>query len=233
MGYPAMDPVTGVVTIVGLQTVGKKAVDVVGDFLAKLITPTAEAAGTTLASPIREWHRRRLERARALLLDAAGMVAEHRKKPQPVPGRILMPILEKGSLEDDRSLRRTWSRLLASAAMPSPDVPVLAAFPHILAELTPLEVKILAYVMEECEEHDSRLGKPIACNVFRSHKIKRRFRINAWMCATIRDNLVRLNLLSVAWSELDRAGSDVSAVRNPYLATTLAYALYDACIAES
>src|SRR5581483_8633125 len=63
------------------------------------------------------------------------------KAPQPVPGRLLLPILEKGSLEEDGDLQQRWAALLAnSAAQPEN---VLPAFVSILAELSPVEAALL------------------------------------------------------------------------------------------
>ena len=52
-----------------------------------------------------------------------------------------MPILEKGSLEEDDVLQKRWARLLAQAAT-DPDT-VTPAFASILAELSPTEARIL------------------------------------------------------------------------------------------
>jgi hypothetical protein len=76
-----------------------------------------------------------------LVEEAAAAVAGTGGEPQPVPGRLLMPILEKGSLEEDEELHQRWVNLLANAALePSR---ILPSFVTILGELSPVEVNLL------------------------------------------------------------------------------------------
>jgi hypothetical protein len=94
-----------------------------------------------LAHPIVEWQKRRVERASGLVQDAATAVSESRQEPQPVPPRVLIPILERRSLEDDAYLRDRWVALLANAAT-SP-TGLIPSFATILAELSPQEARVL------------------------------------------------------------------------------------------
>src|SRR5262245_17338101 len=98
-----MDPVTAL-TILGVSYAAKPGVELVKDFLGKVLTPTAEATGEILSHPLREWQRKRVERAHQIVVDAAVIVEGLAQAVEPVPGRLLMPILEKGSLEEDEEL---------------------------------------------------------------------------------------------------------------------------------
>jgi hypothetical protein len=140
------DPLTGAATIVGLSVAAKPALDLVKDFLGRVLAPTGDAIGRSLAHPIVEWQKRRVERASKLVADAAAVVAESGQEPQPVPGRLLIPILEKGSLEDDPELRDRWVALLANAAVNPGGV--MPAFVSILGELSSMEARILRRVYE-------------------------------------------------------------------------------------
>src|SRR5687767_5359441 len=111
-----MDVTTSAALIVGLKYAGPPGAELVKEFLSNLLMPSAEVGGRILAHPLQEWQRKRIERANRVVLDAALMVAETGKEPLPVPARILMPLLEKGSLEEDDILRTRWSALLANAA---------------------------------------------------------------------------------------------------------------------
>jgi hypothetical protein len=84
----------------------------------RVLGPPADVAGKAFASGLEKFLRRRNEAAVQLILDAAGELNSAGVAPTPVPGRILLPILQHGSLEDE-SLRRTWARLLANAANPA------------------------------------------------------------------------------------------------------------------
>jgi hypothetical protein len=136
-----MDITTGAVVIAGLKYVGPHAGKVVADFTAKIFMPAGEALGEVLAFPIVEWQKRRAARAEALIQDAAVQLYEAGVEPIPVPGRVLMPLLQSGSLEEDEGLRRKWASLLAQAASSENAVP--PGFVSILADLSPLEVRIL------------------------------------------------------------------------------------------
>jgi Abortive infection alpha len=62
--------------------------------------------------------------------------------PKVVPERMLVPLLESASLEEDRELCRVWALLLANMAR-NPEG-VLPAFVSILGELSPTEARLLA-----------------------------------------------------------------------------------------
>lgn len=143
-----MDLVAGAVAIVGLKHLGKPAADVVADFLKRVLAPTGDALGGAIAHPIVEWQKRRVERARSIVEDAARLVHDAGSVPQPVPGRVLMPLLERASLEEEDSLRAKWVRLLATAATPEA-IGVLPAYVSILSELSPPEAALLDWIHTE------------------------------------------------------------------------------------
>lgn len=221
-----MDPLT----IIGLSYVGKEAVAVVGDFARKIFGASAEAIGDGLAVPYRQWAEQRADRAQAIIIDAALVLDQAGVEPQRVPGRILMPILEKGSVEEDPELRQVWSRLLASAAMPHSGSRILAAYAHILAELTPLEVKILEFVTEECQERvESEHSKPFNAQIFRLAVVSKQFAIEPHLAMAIRDNLFRLFLIQAIPLPRDNP-KDTSW---PYSVTTLGCEFYEACTGKN
>lgn len=235
MSYPqvefvtAMDLITGATIMVGLRTVGPPAAKVLSEVVGQMLGQPAIAISDGLAHPIREFFKKRQERAERIVLDAARIVSGHKKQLQAVPGRILLPILEHGSVEDDPGLRQVWSRLLASAAMPNPDVPVLTAYAKILAELSPLEVKILRYIIEQCQERITLPDeRPYNAHVFRQVAISRRFRIRPALCMAIRDNLNRLFLIQC----MLLPPGDPSLASWPHTVTNLGYEFYAACTGE-
>lgn len=149
-----MELMTGAVVIAGLKYVGPAAGEVVKNFLNRVLSPAGDAIGEVAAHPIVEWQRRRYERGASILNDAAQLVKEQQAEPTAVPGRILIPLLEKASLEEDGDLRARWVRLLASAATtPSK---VLPAYVAILSELAPEEVKLLARLYRRTRRHGTR-----------------------------------------------------------------------------
>src|SRR5262245_44725718 len=132
-----MDWVAGATVIAGLKYIGPPTTELVKDFLGRILSPSADAIGSGVAAPIQAWAKRRVEVAEQTITKAAILLHDAKIEPQTVPGRILMPILEKASLEEDDNLHRRWVALLANAA--GRPGSVSAAFPNILSELSPLD----------------------------------------------------------------------------------------------
>lgn len=154
-----MDPMTGAIVIAGLKYVGPPSAALVSGFVERVFGPAADATGDALAQPIRDWQHRRNKRAQRLMVEAAQIVDRQKLEPHPVPGRLLFPILEKSSVEEDERLCCHWVSLLASAAI-NPDA-VPPSFPHILAELSPLDAQVLNRLHRattESGKHPTRVG---------------------------------------------------------------------------
>src|SRR3954465_7572990 len=100
-----MDPTASAVVIAGLAAgAAKPAADLVKDFLGRVLNPAGDAVGEAVAFPIREWQRKRVERANRIVLDAATVVITEQIEPQQVPGRVFGPLIEKASVEEDEEL---------------------------------------------------------------------------------------------------------------------------------
>jgi hypothetical protein len=135
---------THITDILGLGKATEKAIDVAAKLLEKLLAPSFDAGGDALAYPIKEWQRRRVERAHAVLVSSAQMLADAGLSATPVPGRILMPILECASVEEDPDLHRRWATLLASSAA---DVEsVIPSHVEAMKLLTPQHATVLDYM---------------------------------------------------------------------------------------
>lgn len=135
-----MDPLWAAVTIFGLKYLGKPAAEVSAELVKNVLSPSSDVLGQALAEPLRL----RLHRGKNVVDSATKQLHAVDRDAQKVPGRILFPILEKSSVEEESDLQAKWASLLANAADASPSAtPVLPAFPTILSELGPTEVKIL------------------------------------------------------------------------------------------
>jgi hypothetical protein len=211
-----MDPVTGAVVIAGLQKFGGPSAELVKDFLNRVLSPTGDALGSALAHPILEWQKRRVERGRKLLEDAAAALQKRNEQPQPVPARVLMPLLERGSLEEDEELRERWVALLASAAV-NPEG-IIPAFVTMLGELSPAEARILTHVHRT-------LTRTAAAGVWRhdlaSHFVGAQSYIASSHLDILIQNLERLGLVKMDHEHPWADGS----IR----LTMLGYALVGAC----
>lgn len=74
--------------------------------------------------------------------------------PKAVPTKILFPLLEGASLEENEDLHTMWAALLANAAAPATVVSVRPGFIAILKQIAPDEAKLLNWMLAE------RSGKP-------------------------------------------------------------------------
>lgn len=215
-----MDPTS--LTILGINAgLGYSAGRVLLD---KLLSPSLDAIGEGIAAPLIAWKDHRIKRANATLDDAAAIIRAENVEPQTVPGRILWPILERSSLEDDEDLHRLWARLLATAASPHLAQDMLASFPHILSELSPIEARMLEFI---CEHGKERSGYA-AFNVV---EVSGYFDISHSTTLIHRDNLERLNLVARTYAAIlgDEGEVPGSPFRGDLYVTALGYAFIRAC----
>lgn len=147
--------------IFGVGKAVEKGIDAFEKAVGALLGPAAREVGEALADPIRAWRKERQQRAGEIVRHALRLIHIAGAKQQPVSGRILIPILDHGSLEEDADLRTQWAALLASAVDPSTRSQVLPAYPRILAELSGTEVKILDWAYHSHLEAAKESKKPV------------------------------------------------------------------------
>lgn len=186
-----MDSTTVAALMVGIA-VGKPALGLVRDFLGRVLAPSGDALGQTLAYPIQQFNRRRIERAERMVIGAAAIVAQAGETPLQVPGRVLFPILEKGSVEEDSELQLRWMTLLASSAMPSKHNWVLPGFAEILSQLTPIQAAILDWM------YDCLLEGGFMSPNRESGEIQKQFGLDDREYGLYASDLVRLGLIQRA-----------------------------------
>jgi hypothetical protein len=143
-----MDPQT-VSTIALMLGVAHASKDVVSDIGKRLLGPFADRAGDKLAD---HFFKKHSDNATATLVSAAEMLSSAALEIQPVPGRILIPLLQAASLEDDEMLRQKWAALLANAASSTDANKILPAFSEILRQLTPVQAQILDWLFEKASD---------------------------------------------------------------------------------
>jgi hypothetical protein len=143
-----MDAATASTTLAMLGLSAGSGMGAAKVLLEKLLGPTLDAAGAGMVPvSLQVWKERRVRRAEVLLELAGATLRDAGAEAHPVPGRILWPVLEKASVEEDHDLFATWSRLLANAARHSGGR-ILPSYVHILGELSPKEVLILRAVSD-------------------------------------------------------------------------------------
>jgi hypothetical protein len=117
----------------------------VADIIRSLFGPAATEIGIFWGDSVKEWRRKKSDR---VIIETAETAALAGLRLNPVAPRLLFPILEAASLQDDEDLHRRWVALLTNAA--TNNVEVLPCFPEILGQLTSQEAQFLdrAYIEE-------------------------------------------------------------------------------------
>ncbi|MBW4462244.1 MAG: DUF4393 domain-containing protein [Nodosilinea sp. WJT8-NPBG4] len=164
-----------------------------------LLGPATEEIGQYIADPIRI---ARQERLIKYAEKSQKQIAELDAIPQAIKPKILFPIMEYSTLEDDDYLQDKWVNLLTSAAIGNYIHP---SYPRILSELSPLDAKLLeviykSYQEEERERQRLKELKAIAFGAgFPGHSagmLAESLSVNLELIEISLGNLERLNLCS-------------------------------------
>jgi hypothetical protein len=107
-------------------------------FIGKVAGSPASELGEYVADHIRL---RRFKSNIRIMEAAERYVAEAGLEPSVIPYKTLVPLLERGSLEDDESMIEKWAALLANAA--ADPAAVLPSYAEILGQLSPVEARIV------------------------------------------------------------------------------------------
>jgi hypothetical protein len=129
---------------------------------------------------------------------AQAMVREAGAQPGGLPAKILLPLLQYASLEDDEYLQEHWAALLANAGIAGTGVH--PAFPGILRQLRPSDARFLDVCFEAYNDAAyPPVNEWVNSNGFGTwHTLMglwERGGFKESLSLTV-DNLVRLNLLS-------------------------------------
>ena len=115
----------------------KQALAPVQEIVRELSGPAATEVGLMFGDALRVW---RLKRAVRYLQDVEQVASRAGLRLKPVAPRLLFPILDSASLEDDEDLHQRWVALLTNAARTDFGGKFLPSFPDILKQLTPAAV---------------------------------------------------------------------------------------------
>jgi hypothetical protein len=155
------------------------------NFLSKVLGSPLEEVGALLHDKVRA---RRFRNQVNTLVKTRDMLAEAGISPKAVPLKVLVPLLEGASLEDDESMSARWAALLANAANPNHAHAVLPACVAILKELTPTEARML----------DSLAGETRFGPWKRMHRVSdfaRTYQLSDAEVGVYTDNLLRHRLI--------------------------------------
>src|ERR1035441_2120754 len=139
----------------------KQTLAPVQEIVRELSGPAATEVGLMFGDAVRVW---RLKRAVRLLQDVEQVASREGLRLKPVAPRLLFPILDSTSLEDDEDLHQRWVALLTNAARTDFDDEVLPSFPDILKQLTTAEAQFLDRAYDENTLYAERRRAEIRAN---------------------------------------------------------------------
>jgi hypothetical protein len=125
----------------GVQGMVEGSLKPFSDLIAALFGPAASEAGLMLEDHVRYF---RLRRQVRLCEKTGEFLTDAGVTPRAVPLKLLIPIIENASLEEDDDLQDMWARLLATAADPSSKaIEAMPSYLAVLRELSSNEVRFL------------------------------------------------------------------------------------------
>ena len=109
-------------------------------FLSKIISPPLKEIGELLVDKVRFW---RFKNQVDILKKSDEYLKKRNINPKKISLKVLVPLLEAGSLEEDEFMQDKWAALLASAINSDYEEEIRPSYVEILKVLSPLEVKLL------------------------------------------------------------------------------------------
>lgn len=144
-----------------------------------------------------------------------------------IPLKVLVPIIQNSSLEQDENMQDKWANMLANSATGS--IEVSPNYAAILNELSPIEVVILDKIYQEVnKEADYQKRKALQ---FDATKLKSMLNVTEEKMDLIIENLFRLNVFQSPAGQGVMLGNFPFVLRTTKLFefTTLGYEFVRAC----
>lgn len=126
-----------------------KGVEFAKEFLSKLIMPTVEETGLLIADNIKFF---RFKNQVRILLKAKEYVETRKLNTSEIPIKILVPLLENASLEEDEELQDKWAKMLTN--MVDSDLNLQnQIFPYLLSQISISEYDEIKKLLKKEDEY--------------------------------------------------------------------------------
>lgn len=126
----------------------EKGLELAKEFLGKLISPTIEELGLFISDNIKYL---RFKNQINILLKARKYVEEKKIKIKEIPIKILVPLLDQSSLEENEELQEKWARLLSNMVDEKTNAQN-NIFPFLLGQLSIEEYTALKQLKKDEDE---------------------------------------------------------------------------------
>lgn len=177
--------------VLGIGKAVEKLADPVIDLLKRVAGPAADEIGLTLQDAV---HVYRTRRAYRLAEKFHCFCVERHIDPRPVGLKLLLPVLDYASVEDDEDLHTMWANLLTNSADPSQDE-ALPSFAYTLKQLSREEAMFLNAFYDKATEFQKSSQKPFLAYTGDLLDIDASMSHSASSLSLLIDDLQRLGLL--------------------------------------
>lgn len=177
--------------VVAASTV-KAIVEETKGLINRLLGPSFDEVGAMIADKVRiyRWESQlKLLKKTFSILEAAGI---HEPR---INIKVLLPLLETASLEDNEDMSARWASLLASAADPKDQNGSEATFVEILKQLSPNDALVLDVFYEQIEQYNKPETEWAEHGV-QIPILQKMLDLNNSRFNMVLDNLLRLRLVS-------------------------------------
>lgn len=122
------------------------ALEAAKHFVQTVITPPLEQVGGLLADKVKSW---RLNNQINIVIKAEKLLKDRGIRTKKISLKVMAPLLEECSLEDDENLQQKWAALLANTVAESSSIKT-NIFISTLKEMTAEDAEIFEVIFEHC-----------------------------------------------------------------------------------
>jgi hypothetical protein len=159
----------------------EKSIDAVKEFLQKLIGPPIDEIGLLMADNVRLW---RFKNQIRIAQKADEYIKSRNLTTKQISLKILAPLLEGASLEEEEELQDKWASLLVNYVDSRKNL-TATIFPYILTQISSVEARVLEYIAGDPMDNFGDQGQ------VDRYRIWKKFELSG----TELSNLIRLGLI--------------------------------------
>ncbi len=139
------------------STTLEKGFDLAKNFLDKIVGPPLEEIGLFLKEKVTFW---RFKNQLTVVNKAREYCITHNISPREISLKILAPLMENASLEEDETLQDKWATLLGNMADSEQNIQN-HVFPYLLSQISKNEFKVLEATWNSKRQRIANLNKEL------------------------------------------------------------------------
>lgn len=196
-----------------IKSLGEETVKQVFGFIGDITRPPSKELGGLFADHIRFW---RFKTQIKIVKKAIQLLEDQELQTQKVPLKILAPMLEHCSWEEDDDMQKKWASLLANAATQDTKLDNFSTYVELLRQLTPNQARFLDIIYNHDESpYPARLLRRTISDYHYKERIKNFLSISNEEYQVTCDSLIRLNVIQPKTMVDDRDSSSRQLIVSP------------------